>query len=514
MPNISVREVMQKIKQDVLIKEGLNDTSSLNEDAYEKNRAFTARERKKNNKIYHFAKKIGKYLHKKGLYKFVAFVQKNLNLHQNNHIYALHDFIKFYDEEFIDNAYKLILNRPADHEGKNHFLPLLRTGDLSKTEIVISLHFSKEGRAQNIIILGIKKRYIISLIYKIPFIGYIAKLSVILMTLPKLVKRINQFENNTVVGLGNNEKNQLKLQELVLMKADDLEDYINTKTENLKEEINTKADIEEFELYLQAVNYAKEYMKISQRNMQNLIDEAKKRLPKRIFDQKALLTITQEEQHQYDAFYVEFEDRFRGSREDIKSRVEVYIPYLKNLPFEKEQINVLDVGCGRAEWLEVLSENKYKAEGIDLNQIMVSISQGLHFDVKKADVIEHLKSLKDESLSVITGFHIIEHLPFEVLMALFQESLRVLKKGGMIIFETPNPENILVGAHYFYTDPTHINPLIPATVQFMAEKNGFMKVEIKRLHKYSEYNDIDVDSQFIQDNFSNEMDYAVIGYKK
>lgn len=233
-----------------------------------------------------------------------------------------------------------------------------------------------------------------------------------------------------------------------------------------------------------------------------------------MLNQTTLLAITEEEKHKFDALYVEFEDKFRGSRENIKARVEVYLPYINRLPFTKEQIEILDIGCGRAEWLELLSDNGYKAKGIDLNQIMVSISKELNLDVEQADVLQYLKSLKSESLSVITGFHIIEHLPFEVLITLFEESLRVLKKEGMVIFETPNPENILVGARYFYTDPTHINPLVPATMQFLAEYNGFKEVEIKRLRKYSDFNAIDVDSEFIKNNFSNEMDYAVIGYKK
>jgi len=99
-------------------------------------------------------------------------------------------------------------------------------------------------------------------------------------------------------------------------------------------------------------------------------------------------------------------------------------------------------------------------------------------------------------------------------MRLFQESHRVLQKGGIVIFETPNPENILVGAHYFYTDPTHINPLVPTTLYFIAEQNGFTDIEIKRLHKYSRYNDIKAADKFIADNFLNEMDYSVIGHKR
>ena len=126
------------------------------------------------------------------------------------------------------------------------------------------------------------------------------------------------------------------------------------------------------------------------------------------------------------------------------------------------------------------------------------------------DVIRYLKTLKNESLALITGFHIIEHLPFKTIMSLFEQSLRVLKKGGMVIFETPNPENILVAAHYFYLDPTHIAPLVPATTHFMLQQSGFHSIQIKRLHPG---NETDINDKFIKEHFNNEMDYALIGYK-
>jgi len=316
----------------------------------------------------------------------------------------------------------------------------------------------------------------------------------------------------------------LKLQNALNENIDDALKLQNAHNKNIQDNItslnasmNTKADKTELALYLQTVSYAKEYMKISQKNMQNLIDEAKKRLPEELLTPKELITITEEERHKFDNFYVEFEDKFRGSREDIKQRVEVYLPYIEKLPFKKEEIKILDVGCGRGEWIELLGDKGYDARGIDLNRVMVAKSQELGLDVKEADVIKYLQSLEDESLSVITGFHIIEHLPFEVLMKMYEESYRVLKKEGLVIFETPNPENLIVGACNFYTDPTHINPLVPITTQFLLKSCGFNDYKIKMFHPVKEVKYID-DEKFSDVNnllyaVNKEQDYAVIGYK-
>jgi len=494
VPKVSIDEVLGRLEQELEKVQSTKENSN-----HTMGSTFTLQENQKVNRFYNFAKRVGKYLHRRGLYRVVAFVQTHMTIHKNYYVYEIDDFIQYHDEEFLENCYQLILNRAIDPDGKNNYLPLLRDGLLSKTEIITKLHFSKEGRAQNIIIRGSKKRYILTILYSIPIVGYITKTLFTIFRLPKLIKRVNQLENQSMSG-----------QEKLDKKVNQQELLFNEKISLLQQGLATKANIIQFNEYLQTVNYAKEYMKISTTNMKALIDEAKKRLPVEI-DIKELI---EEEEHQFDALYVEFEDKFRGTRADIKQRMEAYLPYLLKLRLEKNQIEILDVGCGRGEWLELLKDNNYKAKGIDLNAIMVSLSQGFGLDTKKIDVIEHLKLLEDESLSMITGFHIIEHLPFNILMDMYKECYRVLQKGGMIIFETPNPENLLVSAHYFYTDPTHINPLVPATTQFLVEYSGFQDIEIKRLHKYSQHNPINIDNEFLEKHFNNEMDYSVIGYKR
>ncbi|OHE10575.1 MAG: hypothetical protein A2513_06870 [Sulfurimonas sp. RIFOXYD12_FULL_33_39] len=530
IPNLTDIEIMQKIKQESQRKKCIIVKA---EKPFVK---LVAESDLKVNNIYIFAVKVGRLLKTIGLDKFVKQVQKILRLYPQNSIYVMDTFTEYYDEDFIHNAYNLILRREPDENKKNYYLSLLRSGKLSKTEIITSLYFSKEGMKQNVIILGIKKRYILSLIYKIPFLGYIAKIIFTLLTIPRFLERINSYENlfYSKLKIQENIQNNLLLQletkssnetvanlekyfKLQLEtkssneRVSDIQSELEMQREEITNKLKTKAVIKDFESYLQAVNYAKDYMKITEQNMQNLIDEAKKRLPDEIFKQNELLRITGEEKYQFDTFYVEFEDRFRGDRKEIKDKVKPYLSYMQNLPFKKEDIKVLDVGCGRGEWLELLKENDYiNLKGVDLNRIMIENSKKLGLDVLESDAIDYLSNQEDDSLSVITGFHIIEHLSFEVLMKLFQESYRVLQKGGMVIFETPNPENIAVGAFSFYTDPTHKNPLVPDTAKFLLEYNYFKDVEIKRLNGTF---DIDLQNDFLNHQFRSQFDYSVIGYK-
>ncbi len=223
----------------------------------------------------------------------------------------------------------------------------------------------------------------------------------------------------------------------------------------------------------------------------------------------------EEKEHILDAFYLSFEERFRGERSSIKERQKFYLPIVQNIIKDSSQ-SLLDIGCGRGEWIELLKENSIKAIGIDLNRLMVQTALDFGLDAIKGDAISYLKNQEDESIDVITGFHIVEHLAFKTLISLFDESLRVLKKGGIIIFETPNPENIIVGSCSFYTDPTHINPIPPVTLEFMAINRGFKNIEIHRLHPVKEVtlsSDIDEDINNLIYSSTKEQDYSIIGTK-
>jgi O-antigen chain-terminating methyltransferase len=261
-------------------------------------------------------------------------------------------------------------------------------------------------------------------------------------------------------------------------------------------------------------SYLKNDLMQQKRLISLFLEEARQRLPEP-FNQEQLQTFASEEEHLLNSFYVAFEDHFRGTREDISDRLKVYLPSIEKANVGTPDAPILDIGCGRGEWLELLKESGYISRGLDINRVMVEQCQARGLEVIEADVINYLQSLPENSLGAITGFHIIEHLPFKTLMRLFSETVRVLKPQGLVIFETPNPDNVLVGSNTFYLDPTHINPLPSATVKFMAEMFGLYNTQVITLHPYPE--NAKVDGQGIaerfNDHFYGPQDYAVLGYK-
>lgn len=187
-------------------------------------------------------------------------------------------------------------------------------------------------------------------------------------------------------------------------------------------------------------------------------------------------------EHFLDAFYVAFEDRFRGSRELIEGRVGLYVKDVLEAGLGATDSSIVDLGCGRGEWIETAIAAGLTAEGVDANAIMVRRCHERSLPVIEADALTYLRSLGSASRGVITAFHLIEHLKFAELMDLFHEMFRVLQPGGLVILETPNPDNLLVASNRFYTDPTHQHPLPKEFTQFMVEFVGFKTPTIRLLH--------------------------------
>ena len=189
-----------------------------------------------------------------------------------------------------------------------------------------------------------------------------------------------------------------------------------------------------------------------------------------------------QDDHAMDALYLAFEDRFRGTRADIKQRQRVYLPRLREGGIGQPDRPVLDIGAGRGEFLDLMRDEGLTARGVDSNESMVAACRDAGLDCVEGDALAYLAAQPDGSLGAVTGFHIVEHIPFKTVVRIMDEALRVLVPGGLIIFETPNPANLLTASRYFYLDPTHRNPLPGEMMAMIAEARGFIDAEIVALH--------------------------------
>jgi len=230
-------------------------------------------------------------------------------------------------------------------------------------------------------------------------------------------------------------------------------------------------------------------------NKLSRLDDNLLKLKERDYKSHKEIVNTIENKPLLDAIYKKFEDRFRGSEKSIEDRLAFYTDLFKNMPSHLKKKSILDIGCGRGEFLAFAKKNNLKAIGIDVNQEMVRRSRKKGLTVYKDDALHYVSKQKTNSLSAITGFHIIEHLPFEELVSLIIECYRVISEGGILLLETPNPGNLVVGAKSFYLDPSHNKPIPAELLTFILDELGFQTSVIYRhpVNDIIEHKDKDVE---------------------
>ena len=223
--------------------------------------------------------------------------------------------------------------------------------------------------------------------------------------------------------------------------------------------------------------------------------------------------------------YAEFEASFRGSREEVKDKLTIYLPLIHKIAPDSEH-PCLDIACGRGEWLELLKKEGYPATGIDINPEFVESCKKNGLRVEQTDLFEFLKRQGEQRYKLITGFHIIEHITFEQQQLLLQQVLSLLAPDGLLILETPNPENVTVGSCNFYIDPTHIRPVPPQLLLFLAQQANFGYPLIAKVNRFSsdnklrfmqdpspEVNRYNKFVEFVSSRLFQAPDYALIAFK-
>lgn len=216
--------------------------------------------------------------------------------------------------------------------------------------------------------------------------------------------------------------------------------------------------------------------------------------------------------------YFDFENRFRGSQEHIKAVQEQYLPYYEG------KKNVVDIGCGRGEFLKILKEHNIKAVGIDLYGKAIDCCKLNDLEAYQMDAIEYLNGVK--AVDGIFAGQLVEHMTIEQIITLCNTAYEKLEEGCYFIMETPNPTSLAIYTHAFYMDPSHVKPVHPLTLQYCAEKAGFSHVEIYYtdtsklpvtipklsgdIENLEEFNNA---MQLVSDTLFGSQDYAIIARK-
>ncbi|SEI46602.1 protein of unknown function [Allopseudospirillum japonicum] len=210
-----------------------------------------------------------------------------------------------------------------------------------------------------------------------------------------------------------------------------------------------------------------------------------------------------------DALYLALEDKFRGSQQAVHQHLKIHLQHIDNLKSQQTSLRIADIGCGRGEWVAQCQAAGHQVIGVDMNASMVQSLQDQGLTGVLADGIQWLQTQPAASLDVVTGFHIAEHLEFTTLITFIDAAWHALTDQGYLILETPNPENLVVGAYSFYLDPTHKNPIPPLTLEFLLQARGFTQTQIIRLNPRQE-----VDTSPLAEHwFTTATDYAIYACK-
>ncbi len=217
------------------------------------------------------------------------------------------------------------------------------------------------------------------------------------------------------------------------------------------------------------------------------------------------------------AIYADFTDRFRGSTAEVTAKLQGYLPDVQRLAGPG---GVVDLGCGRGEWLTLLRTAGVGARGVDASPAFVAAGRARGLAMELGDALGYVQALPPDSVDMLTAFHLIEHLDTEELLALLEAARAALRPGGCLLLETPNPTNLVMAACDFYNDPTHRSPLPPALTEYLVSTQGFGDIEVRPLHPKTSPpagtggEDACARTQeLVAQALFGPQDYAVLGYK-
>lgn len=490
--------------------------------------------------------------------------------------YALDELLGFEEADFVRNAYRAVVHREPDPGGYAMFFGILNAG-ASKVDLLALLASSDEARRVGVRVHGLRFAKAMQRVRTFPVVGRFFALAQYVWSLPWLLRRLERQERElarserqlreAIDALGDfaRETSSRSFAAIDTLERDKASRAaamaLTGRVATLQRDIAARATREAAQriaLRQQVLRLADSTLSVSGALAARLdassaalgarLDASSGALAARIDASSAALTASSgalaaridassaalaarldasltrdgieallaEDDHKLDAFYSAFEESFRGSAEDITQRMEVYVPIVKEAV--SPDAPILDLGCGRGEWLTVLRESGFAAaRGVDLNGGMVDHCRSLGLQVEHGEMIAHLRSLESDSLGAVTGMHVIEHVSFRRMIELLDQTLRVLRPGGIAIFETPNPENLIVGACNFWYDPTHQRPLAPEPTKATFALRGFSDVRTLPLHPFPPEVHLPIRQSALRDRLNHILygpqDYALICFK-
>jgi len=339
--------------------------------------------------------------------------------------YALRDFLRFHDRDFVNAAYRGILKRAADPGGLDNYLEKLRSGAMTRTEILGRLRYSPEGRAKAVRVKGLLRPFLVHALSRIPVAGYPLRWLAGLLRIPALERAVEARDA------------------AVQFRLSALQGHVDRFSRAVQEKIN------------------------------DIIDSRPSFAGEERGD-----TSDREEDPAFHAFHAAYLERTAPPPEKTRLRHEAYLAMLKAAGAGTPLSPVLDLGCGLGGWLAFLKEQGIEARGIDQNPVLVRACLGRGLSAARAEAVDYVRGLEPDSAGAITCLHLAEHLSFPGLVSLLQEARRVLKPGGPVILETVNPNSAPGGWSRFFEDPTRRLPIPPAVIQTAGDLCGFTRNEI------------------------------------
>lgn len=415
------------------------------------------------------------------------------------------------DEVFLQRVYRVLMDREVDQEGMSHYLSVLpRTGRLYVLAELLCADEARASLAQRGAV--IPRRSMLTLPFRL--VGRLGPLGRVLRPLMRfsyrlvgvmLRPRFKLLERIFELEVSDRQRGAM-MRDVLLELDGELQRHEHQLQQHTKALEQHAQRLSEQERHQPALWSALQHHR---RAVERLITPA---VGEQVELEKA--KCQQLDQQLFDAYYLAFEDACRGSEAQIRRHLDNYQPQWETAL--QAGTRALDVGCGRGEWLALLTEQGFEPHGVDLNIAMIEHCRERGFDVTHADAVSVMRTQPENSHALVSAFHLIEHLPFDVLYSLVDQANRILAPGGVLILETPNPENVLVGSHTFYHDPTHRNPITPTAISFLLTYLGFSDVEVRRFNPYPEDAKVPGDDPLtarVNGHLCGPQDFAVIGCK-